>query len=961
MTLMTPIWLLLLVPLGAALVAWPLPGRGLNIVRAITLGLLVLAMAQPAVRLPDRHGVLVVAADRSASMPARAGADQLEAIKQLHSEMSEGDRLAVVSFGREAGIERAPGSDGLDEFSGKVDDQHSRLAHALDRSLALIPPGKGGRILVLSDGHWTGRDPAAVAARAAGRGIAIDHRWISRTRSEDLAISSLQAPGDVLPGQAFMISGWVNSPRAQEIAYELRRHDTIIAAGKREVPMGLSRLLFRDRPSLSGTAAYSLNIRAMVTDATDAIPENNTARALVGVRGRKPLLLVSNFGAQSGLARLLVQGGATLVARTPAQCNWSLEDLSRWSAVILENVMAGDLGLDGMEALRDWVRETGSGMMMTGGEKSYAPGGYYQSPIEPILPVTLERRNEIRKLQTAIVVVMDRSGSMGMSVSGGKTKMDLANLGAAQVLDLLSPTDEFGVIAVDSAPNTELRLDTAEKNQTPFFRRKILSIQPGGGGIYVYVALEAAAKMLQRAKAANKHIILFSDAQDSEEPGNYKDLVGKMRKAGITISVIGLGTDKDVDADLLKDIAKLGEGNVYFTDRPTEIPRIFAQDTFAVARNTFIKEATAVKILTDFSTLGAQGQWAPPALGGYNLTYARKRASVGMMTQDEYTAPGVAWWQVGAGRVVCFTGEADGTYAGDFAKWKDAGDFYATLARWAAGRPTELPDNMLLTQEVRDGVCVVQLHLDPARAERITKRPKLTTLRGLPGEAPRKTTGHLNWKTADLLEATLPLQGGETLLSSVDFGQNLVQTLAPVCLPYSPEFAPDRPNRGRLALAGLSRTSNGQARLALADIWDTLPRQPRHLPLAVWLVLAALILFLLEVFQRRTGFFGTKLRATSSEDGILAGPTQKRTRTTLASAANESEEETGLKLPKRKRTRKRADEGPPVVAPPVLSQTDATDDPSKPPVIGPPQASTLDALQAARQRAKDREGRARED
>jgi uncharacterized membrane protein len=960
MTLLAPIWLLLGVPLGAALVAWPLPNRGLNILRAITLGLLVLAMAQPAVRLADRHGVLVVVADRSASMPARAKEDQLEAIKQLHNEMGSGDRLAVVSFGREAGIELAPGVDRLDDFTGKVDGQHSRLAHALDRALALIPPGKGGRILVLSDGHWTGSDPAATAARVAGRGIAIDHRWMSRARGTDLAIRDLQAPGDVLPGQAFMISGWVISPRAQEIAYELRRHDLVIAAGKREVPQGLSRLLFRDRPSLPGTAAYSLTIRAIGdgANAADAIPENNTARALVGVRGRKPLLLVSNFGAQSGLARLLVKGGATLVARTPAQCNWSLEEMSRWSAVILENVMAGDLGLDGMEALRDWVRETGSGLMMTGGEKSYAPGGYYQSPIEPILPVTLERRNEIRKLQTAIVVVMDRSGSMGMGVSGGKTKMDLANLGAAQVLDLLSPTDEFGVIAVDSAPNIELRLDTAERNQTPFFRRKILSIQPGGGGIYVYVALEAAAKMLQRAKAANKHVILFSDAQDSEEPGDYKNLVAKMRKAGITISVIGLGTDKDVDADLLKDIAKLGEGNVYFTDRPTEIPRIFAQDTFAVARNTFIKEATAVKILTDFSTLGAQGQWAPPALGGYNLTYARKRASVGMQTQDEYTAPGVAWWQVGAGRVVCFTGEADGTYAGDFAQWDDAGDFYATLARWAAGSPTELPDNMLLTQEVRDGVCVVQLHLDPARTGRLTERPRLTTLRGLPGEAPQKTSGHLNWKTADLLEATLPLQGGETLLSSVDLGQNLVQTLAPVCLPYSPEFAPDHPNRGRLTLAGLSHASNGQARLALADIWDTLPRQPRHLPLAVWLVLAALILFLLEVFQRRTGFFGPKLRAATPHEGVLAGPTQKRTRTTLASAATESEEETTLQLPKRKRTPKHLDQGPPVVAPPVLGETE---DPTKPPIIAPPQASTLDALQAARQRAKDREGRQRED
>jgi hypothetical protein len=130
------------------------------------------------------------------------------------------------------------------------------------------------------------------------------------------------------------------------------------------------------------------------------------------------------------------------------------------------------------------------------------------------------------------------------------------------------------------------------------------------------------------------------------------------------------------------------------------------------------------------------------------------------------------------------------------------------------------------------------------------------------------------------------------------------------------------------------------------------------LPLAVWLVLAALILFLLEVFQRRTGFFGPKLRAATPHEGVLAGPTQKRTRTTLASAATESEEETTLQLPKRKRTPKHLDQGPPVVAPPVLGETE---DPTKPPIIAPPQASTLDALQAARQRAKDREGRQRED
>ena len=42
MILFSPIWLLLLVPLGAALYSWQLPTRGLNILRGIIGVLLVL-------------------------------------------------------------------------------------------------------------------------------------------------------------------------------------------------------------------------------------------------------------------------------------------------------------------------------------------------------------------------------------------------------------------------------------------------------------------------------------------------------------------------------------------------------------------------------------------------------------------------------------------------------------------------------------------------------------------------------------------------------------------------------------------------------------------------------------------------------------------------------------------------------------------------------------------------------
>ena len=79
---------------------------------------------------------------------------------------------------------------------------------------------------------------------------------------------------------------------------------------------------------------------------------------------------------------------------------------------------------------------------------------------------------------------------------------------------------------------------------------------------------------------------------DSEEPGAYRSLVDKLAAAGVTVSVIGLGTEKDVDANLLKDIAARGNGRVYFTTDPHELPRLFAQEAARtqVALNVVVDE-----------------------------------------------------------------------------------------------------------------------------------------------------------------------------------------------------------------------------------------------------------------------------------------------------------------------------------------------------------------------------------
>ncbi len=857
MTFEHPGWFLLAIPLAAALWYWRLPSRLLTGLRLAIFALVLLALCGAALRLPSRAGTVVVVADRSASMPADAPQRQAEAIGLLGESRGSHDRLAVVAFGRKAVVELAPGGGTFGGFTAEVDPHGSTLAAAVRRAVALVPEGAPGRLLILSDGRHTGSDPGAAAYRAASREVALDYRVLSRPSADDVAILRVDAPRTVTPEESFLIHAWVRSPVRQTLRFDLSRGRTRIASGERTVGTGVTRLTFRTRAGASGTADYAARVE---TGRPDPVPENNRARVLVGVRGPRPLRLVTKTPA-GGLARLLTAGGLNVEPRRPERCGWSVAELSNYAAVLIENVPAGDIGETAMARLAPWVTETGGGLMLTGGERAYGPGGYYKSPLEPVMPVSMELRKEHRKLALAIVVAMDRSGSMAMEASGGRTKMDLANLAAAEVVGLLSEMDEFGCVAVDSAAHVVAPLEAVENKGA--VQSRIRSVQSMGGGIYVYEALSAAARMLTGAAAGTRHIILFADAADSEQPGQYKALLEKCAEANITVSVVGLGTPSDPDADLLRDIAKRGQGRCMFTTRPEELPRLFAQDTFVVARSAFLDEVTPVRAAGAMRMLAGRTFADLPAVGGYNLCYLRPEAHLAAVTQDDYEAPLVAAWNAGAGRVLCYTGQADGPYTGPMGTWPEVGNFLTSLAKWTAGSQEELPGGMLLQQDVGDDLCRVALHLDPGRdAQPFEAVPTVSTLRGRLGKTPETHRGRMHWDDPDTLVLDVPLRGDETALSSVRVPGVGRFTLPPVCLPYSAEFKPVAEGRGRDTLERLARATGGVPRADLPLIWDALPSRPQRVPLVPWLLTAAVVLLLAEVLERRTGLLSTAAAQT---------------------------------------------------------------------------------------------------
>ena len=397
MTLLHPIWLLLLIPLIISLRVWKPPSRLLGILRLAMLSLILLAMCGLAVKLPSRAGTVVVVTDRSQSMPPDSEAKQKEAIDLIQGAMGNNVNLAVLSFGRDAAIEQSPQSGKFAGFVNEVHGDASDLNGAIEKAMALIPRGAPGRLLMLSDGRWTGKNPSGVAAQAAARSIALDYRPMQRDSTNDVAISHIDAPEVVTPGESFMLAVWVRAPVPSEVSFELLRGNQRLAVGTRQVPSGLSRLIFRDKAIRPGTHQYTVRITG--TEA-DPVPENNSAKILVGIEGPRPILHITT-AADSGLARLLQAGGLDVKTAPPAAYHWSLDELSGYSAVLVENVLADEIGLHGMENLAVWVKETGAGFMMTGGKHAYGPGGYFRSPLEPIMPVSMELRQEHRKLSSS--------------------------------------------------------------------------------------------------------------------------------------------------------------------------------------------------------------------------------------------------------------------------------------------------------------------------------------------------------------------------------------------------------------------------------------------------------------------------------------------------------------------------------------------------------------------------------
>lgn len=668
----------------------------------------------------------------------------------------------------------------------------------------------------------------------------LDYRLTREASPNDWRVSAMRLPTRVQVSEPFLIEIEVRGPGNATVPLKLLRQGKELQASEVSMSLGSGRARFMDRIGIAGAVQYE----AVILPAGDAHPGNNRHQAIVEIAGGPRVLLVTAYNNDPTFEVLKRQGFSVekitdLQSLKPAH-------LAGTKCVILNNVPAYEMPGDFVSALDFYVREQGGGLMMGGGKHSFAAGGWFESPLDPLLPVSMELKQEHRKLMVAMAIVMDRSGSMAATVNNGFTKMSLANEGAGNAIRFLGAQDLLTVFAVDSVAHSVVPLQPVGPNRAQM-ESSVRRIESTGGGIFVYEGLKAAWDQLKKAPAGQRHIILFSDAADSEEPGDYKRLIKEITDNGGSLSVIALGTRSDADAKLLEEIAKLGQGRLFFTNKAEELPSIFSQETVAVARSAFIADPVKTKASNGWFEISSQPLTWTSEVDGYNLSYLRDWASQALLSEDDYKAPLVAFGQRGIGRTAAISFPLGGEHSDKVRGWDKYGDFLQTLTRWLMGE--EMPPGIGLKHRLEGTSLFLDLLHDESWEERMMARPPRVLLaEGSTVSAPqeiaweRPSPGHY--------QARASLPEGEMVRGAIQVGSQAL-AFGPVLVGTSSEWAFDEARTEELRQ--ISRASGGRELLEMSEAWRNPPVE-RFTDLRSELLVALLALMLLEALVTRTGW-----------------------------------------------------------------------------------------------------------
>lgn len=539
---------------------------------------------------------------------------------------------------------------GAETSADIAETQSTYVGAALRVAAAMLPVDEPGRLVVFAPHRNTIGHVYDVIPEVRDRNLAVDI-VAGSDNIDTVAMLSVMPAGRVFAGDDIPLTAVAFSDASRSATLRVERGDEVVTETEIDLQAGYNRVQTSIPDAADGREMITLTL-----DVEDAIRTNNAVHFTAGDKPAPQILLITPQLEQAEtLAGVLATHNMDVTAIEPRHAPWQLAEFLDYDAILLANVPAIDLDTRQQVLIEQAVAEHGRGLVIFGGENSFGPGGYLETPLERVSPLSSKVPREAPEV--ALAFVLDRSGSMSQKVAD-TTRLGIAKQATLSAIELLGEGSQVSVVVFDSEAKVPVTLQRAAENDAILLA---LDTVDAGGGTAIVPGLIEALRQLQGVDAPARHIVLMTDGLST--PGDVDEIMDAIGQEGITVSSVAIGNGADVTE--LRRIANIGRGSFHATTDFQALPGILSQEAMLLSGSP-IEEGNAQPQWTD--PRAPELLAAPvalPAIGGFVLTTAKDKADVWLIVPDQEgeMMPLLASWRYGNGKVFAQTTHAAGVWS----------------------------------------------------------------------------------------------------------------------------------------------------------------------------------------------------------------------------------------------------------------------------------------------------------